>query len=245
MAGSWHVMNQGVADGWVRSEPGATAGVTGVAVPTLNGVLVTSEEADPEIVTGMLDQIQAAGLPYCLQGRPALMGLMTALAASRGMTRDEPDTPLMVRDTAEPVSRSHSHAGLEMRELAPEDAHLHAEVAAEGFGAPVEHFLQLIKPSMLEVPEVRAYVAEVDGRAVTTGMGVRVGPSIAVFNIGTPPAYRRQGYAAQITARIVADGLASGARWSWLQSSAEGFGIYEGLGFRTIESWPCWVTSDG
>jgi hypothetical protein len=32
--------------------------------------------------------------------------------------------------------------------------------------------------------------------------------------------------------------------WAFLQSSALGFGVYEQLGFRTVERWECWVAAD-
>jgi hypothetical protein len=44
-----------------------------------------------------------------------------------------------------------------------------------------------------------------------------------------------------VTARAVADGLAAGAQFAWLQSSAAGYGVYERLGFTTSETWRCWV----
>jgi hypothetical protein len=40
---------------------------------------------------------------------------------------------------------------------------------------------------------------------------------------------------------VVADGLAAGASWAWLQSSAAGYRVYEALGFETVERWRCWV----
>jgi hypothetical protein len=49
------------------------------------------------------------------------------------------------------------------------------------------------------------------------------------------------GYGAAVTVRAVADGLAAGAKWSWLQSSALGYATYARLGFETVETWPCWV----
>jgi predicted GNAT family acetyltransferase len=64
------------------------------------------------------------------------------------------------------------------------------------------------------------------------------------FNIATPPADRRRGYGAAVTARAVTDGLAAGARWSWLQSSVAGYPVYERLGFRTVESWQSWLSPD-
>ena len=244
LVNSWQVLSDGVPGGWARSESGATAGVTGVASPTLNGVLVESEDADPAAITKLLDEIEATGLPYCLQCRPAMEAALTPVALARGMIREEHDVPLMVRDAPGPVVQPGPPRDLFVRELAPQEARIHAEVAAAGFEAPVEHFLQLMTATMLALPGVRCYLGEVDRVPVTTGLGVREGTSIAVFNIGTPAEHRRRGYAAAITARIVEDGLADGATWAWLQSSEAGYGIYVSLGFRTSESWPCWVTTE-
>jgi N-acetylglutamate synthase len=78
---------------------------------------------------------------------------------------------------------------------------------------------------------------------VTTGLGLTIGDHVGVFSIATPPEQRRRGYGAAITARIVADGYTAGARWAWLQSSKDGYGLYEQLGFITIATWECWIAS--
>jgi hypothetical protein len=46
-----------------------------------------------------------------------------------------------------------------------------------------------------------------------------------------------------VTTRAVADGLAAGAKWAWLQSSEPGYPVYERLGFRTAEGWSCWLSA--
>jgi hypothetical protein len=68
-----------------------------------------------------------------------------------------------------------------------------------------------------------------------------VGGCTGVFSVATPPAHRRRGYGAALTARAVTDGLAAGAAWAWLQSSPPGYGIYARLGFRTVETRACWI----
>ena len=164
------------------------------------------------------------------------------MVAARGMTVDR-DIPLMVLDGGDPrpLSAAASLDGLVIRELQPDEAPQHARVAADGFGVPVELFLQLTTPTLLATPGVRCYLGEHDGEAATTGLGVTIGSYVAVFNIATAPAHRRQGLAAAITARAVADGLARGATWAWLQSSEAGYRIYQQLGFRTVANWHCWV----
>jgi hypothetical protein len=101
--------------------------------------------------------------------------------------------------------------GLVIRELQPAEADKYASAAAAGFEAPVELFEQLMTPRMLKAPGVRAYIGEVDGQPVTTGLGVTLGSHVGIFNIATPPAHRGRGYGAAVTARAVADGLDAGA----------------------------------
>jgi len=230
----------GVADGWTRAEPGALAVVTGVALPTLNGVCVASLDADVEVVADLLDQVAATGLPHCLQVRPDAAKQVTDLAVARGMTREQ--LPMMVLEDSSQLDATRATGGLVIRELVPADAHLHARAAAAGFEAPVELFLQLMTPALLALPGVHCYLGEVDGQPVTTGFGVTFGSYVAIFNIATPLAQRRRGYGAAVTARAVADGLAAGAKWAWLQASELGYPVYERLGFRTAEVWSCWLS---
>ena len=94
---------------------------------------------------------------------------------------------------------------------------------------------------MVRLPGVRCYLAEMGRRAVTTGLGVALSEFVGVFSIATPPASRRQGYGTAVTVRAVTDGLAAGAKWSWLQCSPLGYATYARLGFQPVETWPCWV----
>ncbi|HEX7269576.1 MAG TPA: GNAT family N-acetyltransferase [Streptosporangiaceae bacterium] len=96
---------------------------------------------------------------------------------------------------------------------------------------------------VLRLPGVRCYMGEIGGQAVTTGLGVTLGEFTGVFSVATLPAYRRRGYGAAVTARVVADGLAAGAKWAWLQSSPPGYATYARLGFGTVETWKCWIAA--
>jgi N-acetylglutamate synthase len=216
--------------------------VTRVPAPTLNGVWVAGADADPEGIAELLDEVAATGLPHCLQFRPGAVDRLTKLAMGRSMTREE-DIPLMALEDPGQLDAAQAVSGLTIRELSPKEAQAHARLAAAGFEAPVEMFLQLMTPAMLAAPGVRCYLGEAGGQPVTTGLGVTIGSYVAIFNIATPPRHRRHGYGAAVTARAVADGLVAGARWSWLQTSPAGQGVYERLGFRTVETWQCWISS--
>jgi GNAT superfamily N-acetyltransferase len=101
----------------------------------------------------------------------------------------------------------------------------------------------LINERTLGILGLAAYVGSVDGEDVVTGLGFVVDDAVGVFSIATLEAHRRRGYGAAMTAHIVAEAAAAGARWAWLQSSELGLGVYAALGFITIESWPLWMTS--
>jgi N-acetylglutamate synthase len=241
LAASWQRLVGAIPAGWARRQGGAIALVTGVPSPFLNGVWPERADPDPEIVADLLDRVAATGLPYCLQLRPGSSPALSALAGHRGMSRDQDEVPLMVLE--DPARLGRRVDGLVVRQLHPEEAELHVRVAAAGFEAPLEPFRQLVTPDVLGLPGVRCYVGEADGRLVTTGIGVTLGACVGIFNVATPPADRRRGYGAAVTARAVADGLAAGAAWSWLQSSLPGYPVYEQLGFRAVESWQAWVSA--
>lgn len=230
-----------IPNGWVRRENGMVAAMTGVAMPTLNGVWPEQVALDRLVVSELLDQVAYSGLPYCLQLRPGAPEQLSTLVADRGMIKENV-FPLMVLQHSSRLEAAQNIAGLVIRQLSPEEAALHATIAAQGFEAPVEPFLQLMTPSVLRAPGVRCYVGEIDNEAVTTGFGLTLGPFVGVFNIATPPEHRGQGFGAALTARAVSDGFADGAQWSYLQSSPAGYSIYNRLGYVTLERWDCWVT---
>jgi ribosomal protein S18 acetylase RimI-like enzyme len=156
--------------------------------------------------------------------------------------RREVDIPLMALAGGRELP--HPERGdLVIEVLDPKEAAVHAEVAAAGFRAPVEEFLALMPPAVLRRPGVRTYVGKIDGEPVATGVGVCLQNHVGIFNVATLPAHRRHGYGAAITARAVRDGMDLGARWAWLQSTPDGYRIYEKLGFETLESWECWIAT--
>jgi ribosomal protein S18 acetylase RimI-like enzyme len=238
---TWQHLVSAIPDGWSSGTPGVMAAVTGIEIPTLNGVWIKSESVDLGTTADLLDQVAATGLPHCLQVRPGASSQIAELASARGMNRDDHLIPLMVLEAADRPGTPQA-VGLQIRELGHDEAPIHAQTAAAGFEAPVEPFLQLMTPAILALPGVHCYLGEVDGQPVTTGLGVVTGAYAGIFNIATPPESRRRGYGAAVTARAVEDAFKGGATWAFLQSSAPGFRIYEALGFRTAEEWTCWLS---
>ena len=148
---TWRHLFAFLPNGWTKNESGALAAVSGVALPTLNGVWVGDVGIAADTVSGLLDRVEATRLPYCLQVRPRGAAHLSELAATRAMTSDD-DLPLMAFTDLSAVDASWHAEGLVIRELQPAEAGRHASAAAAGFEAPVEFFEQLMTPRMLGAP---------------------------------------------------------------------------------------------
>lgn len=127
--------------------------------------------------------------------------------------------------------------GFAIRQLAPAESALPVTVAAAGFGESAEPFEQLAGPELIDADGVRYYLGELDGEPVATGIGITFGPLTALFSIATVPGQRGHGFGTAITAHAV---RAAGSPWCWLQSSPDGYPVYERLGFRTVETRATW-----
>jgi ribosomal protein S18 acetylase RimI-like enzyme len=224
---------------WSASRPGVIAVVTGMSLPTMNGVWATGPEAAAADVRDLLDDVASRGVPFCLQARPHLRDDLSPVADDRGLVPAH-DVPLMACPDPGLLDMG-AVPGLVIRELPREQYDVHCEVAAAGFEAPLEMFTE-VADLVLRLPGMRSYVGSVDGTPVTTAMSL---PSpdgtVSIVDVATPPEHRGHGYGLAITGRAAADAFASGARETWLQSSPEGHGVYRRLGFRDLEAWPMWV----
>jgi N-acetylglutamate synthase len=241
LAEAWQALLAVHPEAWTVYHDGLLAFATGIPLVGLNGVSCSRLDPDPEELRRVLGELKSRGLPHMLQLRPGTDGAAVAVADQEGLTPDA-DVPLMRLDDPAPLDRAGSIApGLTIRQLGPDETTLHPLTVAAGFEEAPEHFLRLLPPSVMAFDGLRAYVGEVDGEVVTTALGMTRGDNVGIFNVATPPEHRRRGYGMAVSARAAADGFATGASWAWLQSSPAGHGVYEALGFRTLERWLCWV----
>lgn len=234
---TWALLGSTLALGWVREAEGASALVTRVPVAGLNGVWAAGTDWDAGEVRAMLADVAREGVPFCLQTRPSRSRSGQEIADELGMKLDH-SVPLMVAtavpEVADPV-------GLSFRALSPAEAPMHCELAGPAFGGTPELFAAVMTGDMFALREVHAYAGEVDRQAAVTAITVTVRNAVGIFNVATAETHRRRGYGAAITALAAREGFRRGADIAWLQSSAAGYGVYERLGFKTVERWPCWV----
>jgi hypothetical protein len=234
---AWQFLGDVVDGATMRIDGPVAVGSTGLPIPTLNGVWSISADISSQRLLALLDELDPE-LPHCVQLPVDAPAELAPLLTERGMTRID-DIPLMALEAlADPKP-----AAVRVRTLGPTEIGLHARVAAAGFGAPEEVFQRLVSPRFAASPAATVVVGEVHGEPVTTGVAVTLRGRTGVFNIATPETERGNGYGAAVTSWLVARGLTSGAHVAWLQSSTSGFGVYERLGFRTVDTWQCWIST--
>ncbi|GGM18660.1 hypothetical protein GCM10010129_73640 [Streptomyces fumigatiscleroticus] len=227
-------------DGYHERGPGgALLATTGSLIPALNGVMSVAAVPDSAEIAALCDAAEAhvGELPWSVRLRGEPEETIVAVAADHGLTT-RTRQPFMLLSLGD--GRSARQAASEpatVRPLRNDEHEVFAEVLGAAFGAPAFVISSLYTPLVLGQPFVRAYVAEADGVPAAAGLAILTGEHVGLVNIGTVPEYRRRGLARSVTARILRDAHAAGARTAYLHSSEEALPLFEYAGFRTEEYW--------
>ena len=201
-------------------------------LPQCNGAwIVEDSEAALAAAPAVLAEVEAAGERAWVQTRSCHPRVQQGLCAL-GLTHAERIPGMVVR------AGELRETGVSLEVAAVEDDEAPAVVAmlATAFGAPVELFERLAA-TCAALPESTWYVGRLDGRPVSTALGVTLDDVTGIFNVATPSEHRRRGYGAAVTERAVRDGFRAGSSFAFLQSSELGLSVYRGLGFRVVEEY--------
>jgi GNAT superfamily N-acetyltransferase len=203
-------------------------------VPQVNGVWVREDREDVAAALGpALAELEPTGAPLWIQTREG-QPLAQAKARSLGYTLEVrmPGMALAPGELVEP-------GGAVEVETAGTEADFDAvlDTLAEGFEAPRELLAPLVSREVRSIPGTRMYLVRDGGEVASTALALPTGNAVGVFNVATPPRFRRRGYGSAVTAKAVRDGLADGADFAWLQSSPAGEPVYRRLGFREIVTY--------
>lgn len=237
------LVGENVEGAVVQRVSGVALIATGLPILLFNQVIVERPAAAAEAVSAAVAQARDRGARFVVNLRVGTDDELVPLMDGLGLVRlsDEPWMPGMAlypirRDSAAP-SAEH-----EIRRVADASGvDDHSRTAAAAFEMPESIVRAIVTPAMAQRDGVAVYVGYSDGRPVTTGLGVRTGRTVGVYNIATVPAARRRGYGAAMTQRIVADAAAAGCDVATLQSSDMGYSVYERLGYRTVVEYMGYV----
>jgi GNAT superfamily N-acetyltransferase len=216
---------------------------TGLPFVLFNQVVVDGEATLPAAI--------AAGVSVMREGRgPFVVNLRSG--------RDDRFVPLMGELGLVPISEQPWMPGMawhpvaeavpvdlpgfevrRVRDLADLDDHVTTGAAA--FELPEEIIRAVVVPPLIDRADAPIYVGYEHDVPVSTGLGIRSGRTIGVYNIATIESARGRGYGAAITRRVVSDGIAAGCDVAILQASEMGYPVYERLGFRTVVEYVGYV----
>jgi ribosomal protein S18 acetylase RimI-like enzyme len=203
--------------------------------PVSNGVV--SVEAVPDL--GEIAEFAAAHaereLPWNIKLRGEPDPRIVTLATAYGLTSKSRE-PFMLRpaDAGEVLPGSDE---LRIRTVLGEEYLYYLDVMAACRGVAPEKLAQFATPGIVGTPGVSAYVGEVGGVPVATGLGVLAEDHIGVFNIATLPSHRRRGYGRLMTTAVLRDGYRAGAHTALLHPTDMSRSLYESIDFRTAEYW--------
>lgn len=230
-----------MAGGHVSRLRGATLVGTGLPLLLFNQVLVEDGTATVDETAAAIEEgvaaFRALGKRFAVTLRGGIDDAYLPVVERLGLEplEESPWMPGMALHPLPPAGSVPPVPGHEIRPLRDMAAITdHIDVLAEGMGMPRDWAAAFCTDALLAEPGVTFYAGYQDGRPVTSGLGLRTGRTIGVYNIATLEAARRRGYGAAMTMRMVDDGAAAGCDVAILQASEMGQPVYERLGFRTV-----------
>lgn len=229
----------------VRRAGGVVLFASGLPIPIFNQVLIEDDDATDAAIESAVDTMRDRGERFVVhlrrgtddRFRPAAERLGLVIPGEATLMPGMALHPIAPSDVSRP-------AGHEIRLV--EDATAmddHIRTAAAGFGMPEAMLRTLVGPTDWKRPDVSIYVGYSGREPVTSGLGLRTGRTIGIYNIATVESARRQGLGAAMTERVAADGAAAGCDVAILQASDMGRSVYERLGYRTVVEYEGWRDS--
>jgi GNAT superfamily N-acetyltransferase len=209
-----------------------------------HNALRTGPGRDLGEVDAFARELSATGLPWSIQVRGEVDEELRELAARYGRT-PALTRPLLLWDAGLlPGLPAAMPEGAAVRKVPGAEAKVLADAMAAGFGMPQEAAQMIALPAFLDSPGVTAFVLDLRGEAVATGLNAIVGDYAGMYIGSVPPRHRGNGYyRALVTARL-ADAVARGARYAFSHNTPMSRPLYESLGFRIVETWSYLTPSD-
>lgn len=175
-----------------------------------------------EITPGLLEVVEAAGIPVLRAPLLVLDGPVGTPEVDAVVRVPEPDAPGFLDDVAmvrTVAQLAFSTPGTGLGDTGPRDR---------------DTLLPTVTP--VHVPKFRYALAEdaADG-VVAVGMTQRAGEVAEVVGVGTLPSARRRGLGAAVTAALAVDALELGVDLVFLSAGSEEIArVYERVGFRRV-----------
>jgi hypothetical protein len=237
----WRSLTATTAAGFFAVRNGVMRVVSGIPGPAFNGVWGTGSEIEADDVLAAAKDFVAGPVAWNVQLRPGYPPELDAALAELGLVINEQIPLMLLRDGSALPGPSR----LVIRRLTTfADTDTALRLLEQGFGMPPEMTRETIPLAMLFVAGAATWIAADGGVDVSTALSVVTDRVCGIFNVATPAALCGKGYGAAVAAASLRDAWDAGCDLAYLQSTGAGYGIYERLGFVTVERWTQWVPSE-
>jgi GNAT superfamily N-acetyltransferase len=231
LAGSWASL--GRQRGAVGGSDRCTFAATGIPAAFFNGAYAAGPGSDPEQVVADATAFMAdQGVPWLLWVRDGVDDALLDAGRRAGLT-DAGGPPAMALAAIDEIPQTPD--GLAVR-LVRDRAGLETfrDLATRGFEMPPEISSTLITESLLDDPAIGMVVGSVAGTPVSGALVSITGTTAGIYNVATPPEFRRRGYGAALTWAAIEEGARRGCDHSILQASDMGAPVYRAMGFVDV-----------
>ena len=202
-------------------------------LPSFNGIWAETDDAANDLESAVAEA-EELGPPIGVMVRDGRTPAVAQRARELGFSIEEPTPGMVMRPGELQVPDSE----LDILQIKTADGLAQAlAVAATGFEIPGELLSALYLLEVAELEGIEYYLARLEDKDVCTAIGYTVDDTVGIFNVATPPEFRRRGYGSIITAHAAQAGFDAGADFAYLQSSAMGESVYRRLGFRHVSTY--------
>lgn len=220
----------------VRHAGGVALIGSGLPARIFNQILIESADAESSAVADAVATARERRDRFVVNLRVGADDRFVELVKGLGLVPIS-DTPWMPGMALYPIHNAEAPSlpGHEIvRVTRKEQLEDHIQATVAGFDMSASMVRDIVTPALLQHRAVSLYTGYTNGQPVSTGVGVRTGRTIGLYDISTVPEARGRGYGAAVTQRVADDGRKEGCDIAALQASAMGFPVYQRLGYRTV-----------
>jgi predicted N-acetyltransferase YhbS len=222
---------------------GSAMVVSGEPVADLNYLMINSGEADALAEFGRyVAWCDERELPFACMVAPDASEAAAPVCEQLGLVYAT-DWPLMVCPGE--AAADFPVQGVEIRKLRTEDDYNGMlEVMESAYQMPLASVRRAMPLRLVQSPSLDIYVAERDGRILSTVTVTRHGEVIGVWAMGTRADAQGQKTGKALLSRVMFDARQAGATAFFLGATPAGFPLYQRLGYETLYTAQVWVRGE-
>jgi GNAT superfamily N-acetyltransferase len=231
--GSFRLLAEHMQGAAIYDGHGVFAYATGIGSPMFNGCIAL-EGASEEAFGSAVGWLLGRGVPCSVWVHEPAAARLGGVASACGLERLEQPYPGMA---LHPIPASPAAPeGVEIA-VVGETGEADLIAAQAKLGRTEDVVRRLLGRSFRTDPDVRLFVARLDGDPVGASLAIRTGDVTGVYAVGTAQAARRRGVGTAATWAAIDAAREWDTPTVVLQSSSMGLSVYRAMGFEVVASY--------